>query len=330
MLAGVAFVLMGAGIPRAIPGIMDDLAAGKPAKLKLDVEGAMPGEEYASHFDPADFLGRQAPILERPKFLAIISSATLALTLARKSNGKVDGFIVEGVSAGGHNAPPRGPMQLAANGEPIYGERDTPDLKKIAEIGLPFWLAGSFGQPGKLQEALDLGAAGIQVGTAFAFCEESGIDPKLKRSVIEKSRAGALRVFTDPLASPTGFPFKVVQVEETLSGGDDYAGRTRVCDLGYLRHPYRKPDGTLGYRCSAEPVESYVKKGGALAETEGRKCLCNALMADVSLGQALPETQGSGEKPLLTAGDEVVHLHEFLRPGADSYTAADVIERLLG
>ncbi|MEI8343231.1 MAG: nitronate monooxygenase, partial [Verrucomicrobiota bacterium] len=38
MLAGVAFVLMGAGIPRTIPGILDDLAVGKPVKLRLDVE----------------------------------------------------------------------------------------------------------------------------------------------------------------------------------------------------------------------------------------------------------------------------------------------------
>src|SRR6185437_8313941 len=203
MLAGVACVLMGAGIPRSIPGALDRLAAGQPAELKIDVEGSLPGEEFVSTFDPRAFCGGDVPKLQRPKFVAIISSATLAITLARKSNGQVDGFVVEGESAGGHNAPPRGPMQLSAKGEPVYGPRDIPELERIRALGLPFWLAGSYAQPGKLQLALDLGAAGVQVGTAFAFCEESGLHPKIKRQAIELSRNGRAKIFTDPLASPT-------------------------------------------------------------------------------------------------------------------------------
>ena len=110
MLAGVACVLMGAGIPRTIPGALDRLAAGEPAGLKINVENSLPGEEFVSTFDPQAFCGGTTPTLQRPKFFAVISSATLAITLARKSNGRVDGFIVEGDTAGGHNAPPRGPM----------------------------------------------------------------------------------------------------------------------------------------------------------------------------------------------------------------------------
>jgi nitronate monooxygenase len=327
MLAGVAFVLMGAGIPRTIPGILDDLAQGKPVRLRLDVEEAVAGEEFAATFDPQAFCGGNAPALARPKFLAIVSSATLAMSLARKSTGRVDGFIVEGATAGGHNAPPRGQMQLTEKGEPLYGVRDTADLVKIKELGLPFWLAGSYGLPGKLREALALGAVGVQVGTAFAFCEESGLDPALRKYVLDKSRAGDLAVFTDPTASPTGFPFKVVQIDESLSDLETYKERERVCDLGYLRHAYRKEDGTLGYRCSAEPVKHFVRKGGKAEDTIGRRCLCNSLLADISLGQVLSE--GEAEKALLTAGDEVANVSAFLKPGAESYTAAEVIEQLL-
>lgn len=327
MMAGVDYVLMGAGIPRAIPGILDALAEGKPVKLKLDVEGAGAGEEFACTFDPAAFCGGAAPTLKRPKFLAIISSATLAMTLARKSSGRVDGFIVEGASAGGHNAPPRGGMQLTEKGEPLYGLRDLPDLEKIKALGLPFWLAGSFGRANKLAEARALGAAGIQVGTAFAFCEESGISTELKRQVIEKCRRAQLEVFTDPLASPTGFPLKVVQLEGTVSDPAIYAERERVCDLGFLRHPYRKADGTLGYRCPGEPVADYVRKGGAADETVGRKCLCNGLTATIGLGQ-FHEDDGT-EPPLITAGDDVTRIIDFLAPGKDSFTAAEVVERLV-
>ncbi len=327
MLAGVDMVLMGAGIPRAIPGVMDRLAQGEPVDLKIDVEGASPGEEFRTHFDPRAFCEGKLTEVKRPRFLGIVASATLALTLAKKSSGRVDGFIVEGETAGGHNAPPRGPLQLSAKGEPVYGPRDVPELDKIRAIGLPFWLAGSYGREGKLAQAMDLGAAGIQVGTAFAFCEESGIESTLKAQVIQLSREGRAGVFTDPVASPTGFPFKVVQMAGTLSEATDYAARPRICDLGFLRHVYRKPDGTVGYRCPAEPVEDYVRKGGDASETTGRKCLCNGLMANVGLGQA--NDQQEFEKPLLTAGDDVADISGFTSPGRDSYSAQEVIQRLL-
>ncbi len=328
MLAGVDYVLMGAGIPRAIPGVLDRLARGEIAGLKMDIEGGLPGEEFFSRFDPAAFCGGPAPRLKRPVFLAIVASATLAMTLARKSSGQVNGFIVEGETAGGHNAPPRGALQLNARGEPVYGLRDVVELEKIRELKLPFWLAGSYGAAGKLAEALRLGAAGIQVGTAFAFCEESGIRPDLKQQVFRLSRAGELRVFTDPLASPTGFPFKVVQLSGTLSDNRSTSTRNRCCDLGFLRIAYRKADGTPGYRCPAEPVADFVRKGGALAETCGRECVCNGLLAAIGLAQV--DAENNFSRPLVTAGNEITHIIRFLQPGRASYSATEVVQILLG
>ncbi len=327
MLAGVDYVLVGAGIPRWIPGALDHLAAGQTTRLRVDVEGALPGEEYLTTLDPAPYLEGTALPLPRPEFLAIVSSSTLASTLARKSNGKVDGFVIEGETAGGHNAPPRGPLTLTERGEPRYGPRDAPDLPAFRALGLPFWLAGSYGRPGRLAEALALGAAGIQVGTAFAFCEESGILPGIKHRAIEMSRRGEAGVFTDPLASPTGFPFKVAQVAGSLSEGHRVTGRSRLCDIGYLRRPYRKPDGTVGYRCPAEPEDAYLRKGGRLEDTLGHMCVCNALPATVGLGQV--RANGETETPLVTAGNDFAQIADFLAPGADTYTAADVVRRLL-
>ena len=215
---------------------------------------------------------------------------------------------------------------LAAN--PIYGPRDVPELQKIRELGLPFWLAGSYGHPGKLPEALALGAAGIQVGTAFAFCEESGIRSDLKQQVIQLSREGKARVFTDPLASPTGFPFKVVQLAGTLSDDDADTERRRLCDLGYLRRAFRKTDGTVGYRCPAEPVDDYTRKGGLAEETQGRECVCNGLVATIGLAQI--RLGEEPERPLITAGNDVACIAEFLRPGRDTYSAAEVVDRLRG
>ncbi len=327
MLAGVDFVLMGAGIPKAIPGALDRLAKGEAAELKIDVEGALPDEEFTSSFDPAEFFQGAPPQLKRPGFIAIVSSATLATTLARKSSGAVHGFVIEGSSAGGHNAPPRGTLQLTSEGEPVYGSRDIPDLEKIRACGLPFWMAGSYGRPGMLEKALRLGAAGIQVGTPFAFSKESGIAPSLKEKAIHLSRTHQARVFTDPLASPTSFPLKVAQIEGTLSEESLYRERTRICDLGYLRRAYRRPDGTIGYRCPGEPIEDYLRKGGTLEETVGRKCVCNGLTATVGLGQI--QANGEEELALVTAGEDISLIADFLKPGSDSYTAAEVVARLL-
>jgi NAD(P)H-dependent flavin oxidoreductase YrpB (nitropropane dioxygenase family) len=328
MLAGVDCVLMGAGIPWAIPGFLDAFAEGRAAELKLDVEGALPGEVTNCEFDPQKFFSGNAPQLKRPKFLAIISSATLAIALSRKSTGRLDGFIVEGPTAGGHNAPPRGQLQLNEKGEPVYGVRDVPDLVKIGALGLPFWLAGSYGTPEKLAQAKQLGAAGVQVGTPFAFCNESGILPELKRQVIERALTTGIHTYTDPVASPTGFPFKVVELENTLADEVGYQARERICDLGYLRHLYRRDDGSIGYRCPSEPVADYIAKQGATAETVGRKCVCNGLMATMGLGQMMASNER--ELPLITSGDDVALLARMLKPGCYSYSANDVIDYLTG
>jgi len=327
MLAGVDFVLMGAGIPRFIPGALDALAQGRPVQLAVNVAGTLPGESYTTQFDPVAYCAGAPPSVRRPAFLAIISSATLAMTLARKANGRVDGFIVEGATAGGHNAPPRGPMQANARGEPIYGPRDIPDMQKIRELGLPFWMAGGYATPEKLAAAQAMGAAGIQVGTAFAFCAESAIDPAVKQRVLAQCLAGKSDVLTDANASPTGFPFKVLQLPGTASDVDVYQARRRICDMGYLREAYRRENGTVGYRCPSEPVEQYVLKGGAVADTVGRKCLCNALFANIGLAQV--RNDGTVESCLLTAGDDVENIERFLPPGQTSYTADDVLNYLL-
>lgn len=327
ILAGVDYILMGAGIPREIPGALDRLAEHEPASITLEVQGLDRGEIVETTFDPAKLWEGETPVdAERPDFLAIISQHSLATMLQKKANGRVDGFIIEGPTAGGHNAPPRGKTTFNEKGEPIYGERDEADLERIAELGLPFWLAGGAGTPEALDAALDAGAAGVQVGTLFAYCEESGLHPAYRERVLAQARNGGVDILTDGRASPTGFPFKVVQMDDTLSCAQRYEERERVCDLGYLRSMYKMEGGRIGYRCASEPVDTYVKKGGALEDTVGRKCICNGLMATVGLAQL---REGGRELPILTSGDEVTKLKSFLGERT-RYSARDVIEYILG
>jgi len=326
MLAGVGYVLMGAGIPLKIPGVLDRLSRHESVSYRQHVTGAQDGDDTLITFVPRDLAeGELSPLL-CPRFLAIVASNTLAVTLLKKANGRIDGFVVEGPVAGGHNAPPRGKLEVNEAGEPIYRDRDKVDLEKMRELGLPFWLAGGYGTAEKLREALAAGATGVQVGTAFAFCAESGLRDDFKQALLKKAISGDAGVFTDPLASPTGYPFKTAQFEGTLSEPEVYLARPRICDLGYLREAYRTAEGTIDYRCAGEPVTVYLSKGGKVEDTVGRKCLCNALLANIGHPQVRGEYV---EKGLVTAGVDLSEIPSFLPPNRSVYKAGDVIAKLL-
>jgi len=210
----------------------------------------------------------------------------------------------------------------------IYGPRDVCDFEKLKTLGLPFWLAGGFSTPEQIAEGLTTGANGVQIGTLFALCNDSGLTDEVRTSLHTKLRDGSLDVRTDPLASPTGFPFKVAQLEETISNEDVYLARERLCDLGYLRTPYERTPGTVGYRCASEPIDIYVRKGGKLEDTVGRKCLCNGLMSAVGLGQTRPD--GYHEAGLSTLGSDLTGSKIMLERHPEGWTAAQAIEFLTG
>ena len=322
--------LLGAGIPLEFPAAISALANHQPASYTLNVAGARAEAPVVMKLDPAAFMepGQNLPALDKPAFLPIVSSATLATMLARRIPDGLDGFIIESPLAGGHNAPPRGQMKFTADGQPVYGERDVVDLDVFRKLGRPFWLAGAYGSPEKYREARAAGAAGVQVGTAFALCRESGLAPDIRRALVANALAGQAKVYTDAQASPTGFPFKVADLANSLSDEAIYRQRERICDLGFLRETYRKPDGTLGYRCPAEPEKAFLAKNGRPEDLAGRKCLCNALVANIGMPRILPD--GSAELPLVTLGDDYAGTGRFCANGHPDYSAADVVRTLLG
>ncbi|KAL7548984.1 hypothetical protein ACHAWF_012257 [Thalassiosira exigua] len=364
MLADVDYVIMGAGIPAKIPGILDALADHQDCSFPVEVSGASENEEYSVTFSPNQFWKGSGTRdmakkhLRRPSFLPIVSSTTLAQSLLKRSNGSgptrgIDGFVVELNTAGGHNAPPRGwHFEPGEQEEPAYGEKDMVDVKQFKKVakGLPFWFAGSYGKKEKLMDVLNAGGNGIQVGTLFALSDESGMESTMKQGILSQLADHELKVFTDPAASPTGFPFKVLQLDDdpdktyvsvqSLSDPEVYDARPRVCNLGYLRAPYIQSDGKVGYRCPSECVEDFVAKGGDMAATAGRKCLCNALCADAGFPQVRyvnnPTTGKKDiyvEPSLITTGDDVNLCTLLLKQNQDDgtwgYSASDVIDYLL-
>lgn len=323
MLAGVDYILMGAGIPVELPGLIDAFARGEGGSVRIPVEGFSHGEGYALDFDPSTVLANPPERLKRPYFLAIVSSYVLALTMATRATGKVDGIVVEGHFAGGHNAPPRGVLSLDENGEPIYGPKDTVDYAKMVGLNLPFWIGGACSMPESLEESQRAGARGIQVGSLFAFCTESGILPELKKRFLEKVKADTAQVFTHPKGSPTGYPFKVALLDRTLSDKNEQQRRKRLCNVGFLRELYKTPEGTIGYRCPAENEKAYAAKGGDASRSGDALCLCNALFATIGLG--MKYASGYLELPLVTVGSSLESLRLMIERFGLSYTARDVL-----
>lgn len=323
MLAGADAVIMGAGIPREIPALMDAFAAGRAGSVGIDSKLPEGVDTPRLAFDPMVTFG-VAPTLPRPAFLAIVTADALAGYLARTPETRPDGFVVEHHSAGGHNAPPRR-MQETETG---YGPLDEVNLPKMAAIGLPFWLAGGRASADGLQAALAAGAKGIQVGSLFAMSSDSGLRDDLREQMLDLARQNALIVRTDHRASPTGFPFKVVEVAGTIGSKATYEARPRLCDLSYLRTPQIDEHGKVRYICASEPDHKWLDKGGDAADLVDRLCLCNGLMAAVGLGQERGD--GYVEAPLLTLGSSGAGISEMLESFPDGWTAAELIDVLLG
>jgi NAD(P)H-dependent flavin oxidoreductase YrpB (nitropropane dioxygenase family) len=224
--------------------------------------------------------------------------------------------------AGGHNAPPR-KMQDTPSG---FGPLDEVNLAKMCEVGLPFWLAGGRATPQAVKNALDHGASGVQVGTLFALSKESGLIDPLRQKMLAAAKDKTLTVRTDHRASPTGFPFKVVEIPGTIGIEEVYKARPKLCDLGYLRSSTITEEGKTVSKCAAEPETPFLRKGGLAADIENRLCLCNGLMAAVGFGQE--RADGYVEAPLLTLGATTTDVEEMLKEFPDGWGAVDVLNRL--
>jgi NAD(P)H-dependent flavin oxidoreductase YrpB (nitropropane dioxygenase family) len=286
LLAGVDYVLMGAGIPREIPEVLDLLSEHRPAALKLEVDGLPPGRSEQLVFDPRAHWDGPPPPLRRPLFLPIIASNSLATVLARKASGRVDGFVVEGPTAGGHNAPPRGEPRFNERGEPIYGERDEVDLAKLRELGLPFWVAGGAGSP----EAWRTRSSRRREVQVEPLLRGVGRGPGVRRRCSGGRRGGRrLR----PRASPTGYPFKVVPGQAIQRSSPHSAAISGTCEPRMRRtvrsaiavRPSRwrtmRKNGGRGFRgrrCSA--THCWPTSAWANREDGGRSC--RATSGDVS------------------------------------------------
>ena len=183
----------------------------------------------------------------------------------KKANGRVDGFIVEGPTAGGHNAPPRGELtaQRTRRADLRRARRRRPRQDR-ASWGCPSGWPAATARPDVLcAGAGRRGRRACRSARRSRYCAESGLRDDSSRP------AGAGAPGARPTSSPTrwrrptGFPFKVVPARRHASRAGVLPARPRICDLGYLREAYRDARRRRS-ASAARPNRSsvYVSKGG--------------------------------------------------------------------
>ena len=332
ILADVDYVVVGAGNPSHLPGMIKSLCKHETASLPLKVYGSNSASgEFFAKIQPNTLIGDKPSPVSCPKFLAIVSSFTLADALYSNLETRPYGFVIEFPEAGGHNAAPA-KMKFDAKGQAImiYTDSDRADVSAIGKLGLPFWLAGSYGSSKSLSRAMEMGATGIQVGTIAALSGQSGMAPKFRTEVLKLLKQNKLKI-ENTMVSPAGFPFKVAQVPGTISDKTVYENRKRVCDICLLQATYVLPNGSLGYRCPGESVKDFARKGGRAQNTKGRVCLCNALFAAAGFPQV--HFGGYVEPPIITLGEDTASARQLLSElsgGQETYTISKAIRYLRG
>jgi len=103
-----------------------------------------------------------------------------ALSLAKKLiRSGVDALVIEGSEAGGHI----GPVSLTVLAQEI--------LPEVADQ-VPVFVAGGIGRGEAIAAYLEMGAAGVQLGTRFACATESIAHPNFKRAFFRASARDAV------------------------------------------------------------------------------------------------------------------------------------------
>lgn len=323
MLAGVDAIVCGAGVPMDVPGIMNNLHTGEnidsPALYGTKTPVSLSVEEGT-----AELLASR----NRPLLIPILSNYVFCRKIRdnwEKNFGiEPDFFVLEDYKAGGHNAPPRDKMTHSPKKDGIETYFD-----QVAELGIPIVVAGAFEHGGTREDLLywqKKGAYGIQVGSRFALCRESGILQKYRQEIIQANQNGGVEVLTCYQDSPTGYPIHRASLTGTLSDPVVYGARKRMCEHGYLCqcHSYTdKADKDVSMLiCPAMPLSQYSglcpdkTPEQCAADCEGKICLCEGLLATVGVLTTPPAYITLGESGRLFKKEESAReiLEEIMTP----------------
>ena len=162
------------------------------------------------------------------KVVCFAPSLALAKKLVRSG---ADALVIEGMEAGGHI----GPVSTSVLAQEI--------LPFVDEV--PVFVAGGIGHGEMIAAYLQMGAAGVQMGTVFVCAEESTAHPAFKQAFIRAAARDAVpSVQIDP-------EFKVIPVRALANDGTRRFTETQIEVIGRFRR------GELTYEEASLAIEHY-------------------------------------------------------------------------
>jgi nitronate monooxygenase len=173
---------LGLGEP---PDLLPDLGPGFDANrlaLLLDLRPAV----VSFHFGLPKLQSVRA--LQAAGITVISTATTVAEAQALEAAG-IDAVIAQGYEAGGH----RGSHRPTAPDQGVGTLALVPQI--VDAVSLPVIAAGGIGDGRGIAAALALGAAGVQMGTAFLSCPEAGTDPRRRALLARATETDTM--FTD-------------------------------------------------------------------------------------------------------------------------------------
>jgi enoyl-[acyl-carrier protein] reductase II len=188
------------------------------------------------------------------KVVCFAPSLALAKKLIRSG---ADALVIEGMEAGGHI----GPVSTSVLAQEI--------LPHVTEV--PVFAAGGIGHGEMIAAYLRMGAAGVQMGTAFVCAEESTAHAAFKQAFIRAAARDAIpSVQVDP-------EFKVIPVRAIANNGTRRFTETQIEVIGRYRR------GELSYEEASLAIEHYWAGALRRAVVEG-DVENGSLMAGQSVG----------------------------------------------
>ncbi len=188
------------------------------------------------------------------KVICFAPSLALAKKLIRSG---ADALVIEGMEAGGHI----GPVSTSVLAQEI--------LPFVDEA--PVFVAGGIGHGEMIAAYLQMGAAGVQMGTAFVCAEESTAHPAFKRAFVRAAARDAVpSVQVDP-------EFKVIPVRAIANNATRRFTETQIEVIGRYRR------GELSYEEASLAIEHFWAGALRRAVVEG-DVENGSLMAGQSVG----------------------------------------------
>lgn len=170
---------------------------------------------------PLDLPGQLRSLCEekkeefRTKLVPIISSGRAASVIAKKWLSRFgylpDAFVVEGPKAGGHLGFKRHEIDDPGHALEAIVPQVIDAVKPLEDKhgrAVPVIAAGGVYTGADIRKFLELGAAGVQMGTRFVATNECDADIRFKQSYVD-AREGDARI----IASPVGMPGRALDNE---------------------------------------------------------------------------------------------------------------------